>query len=69
MINRQHAHRTQTMQMEDIDRQWTHETTGAAGRQETYEQTRAGRQENLMKHQEQADITNRKKPTACMQEI
>ena len=69
MINRQHAHRTQTMHMEDIDRQWTHETTGAAGRQETHEQTRAGRQENLMKHQEQADITNRKKPTACMQEI
>ena len=55
--------------MEDIDRQWAHETTGAAGRQETHEHTRAGRQENLMKHQEQADMTNRKKPTTCMQEI
>ena len=55
--------------MKDIDRQWAHETTGAAGRQETHEHTRAGRQENLMKHQEQEDMTNRKKLTACMQEI
>jgi len=59
----------QTMKMEDIDRQWAHETTGAAGRQETHEHTRAGRQDNLMKHQEQADMTNRKKPTTFMQEI